>query len=184
MPDNAARTMRQGRAWIVRAMLLLVRGYSAEKNLWLTAPIWPVKHDKDTEACQDMNDKSKPALSLVTPQARHHSSRLDQIDRLIRAADDTEDVGYMARLLALCSLPRTDPGNRLQYKRGNGPYKLVIIAGGDTKLPFGHIPTLLHGSRRRWNSPFPSGSVRRCVRTQAVRVWSLCSELSDRPESP
>ena len=47
MPDNAARTMRQGRAWIVRAMLLLVRGYSAEKNLWLTVPIWPVKHDKD-----------------------------------------------------------------------------------------------------------------------------------------
>ena len=29
--------------------------------------------------------------------------------------------------------------------------------------------------------PFPSGSVRRCVRTQAVRVPSLCSELSGRP---
>ena len=36
---------------------------------------------------------------------------------------------------------------------------------------------LLHGSGRRWNSPFLSGSVRRCVRTQAVRVRSLCSEL-------
>ena len=32
--------------------------------------------------------------------------------------------------------------------------------------------------------PFPSGSVRRCVRTQAVRVRSLCSGLSDRPGSP
>ena len=50
MPDNAARTMRQGRAWIVRAILLLVRRYSAEKNLWFTAPIWPVKHDKNMEA--------------------------------------------------------------------------------------------------------------------------------------
>ena len=29
--------------------------------------------------------------------------------------------------------------------------------------------------------PFPSGSVRRCVRTQAVRVRSLCSELSGQP---
>ena len=29
--------------------------------------------------------------------------------------------------------------------------------------------------------PFPSGSVRRCVRTQAVRVRLLCSELSGRP---
>ena len=32
--------------------------------------------------------------------------------------------------------------------------------------------------------PFPSGSVRRCVRTQAARVRSLCSELSGRPGSP
>ena len=29
--------------------------------------------------------------------------------------------------------------------------------------------------------PFPSRSVRRCVRTQAVRVRSLCAELSGRP---
>ena len=50
MPDNAARTMRLRRAGIVRAMLLLVRGYNAAKNLCLTAPIWPVKHDKDMEA--------------------------------------------------------------------------------------------------------------------------------------
>ena len=58
MPDNAARTMRQRRAGIVRVMLLLVRAYNAAKNLWLTAPIWPVKHDKDMEACKDMNNKS------------------------------------------------------------------------------------------------------------------------------
>ena len=37
----------------------------------------------------------------------------------------------MARLMALCSLPRSNPGNRLQYKRVNGPYKLIMIAGGD-----------------------------------------------------
>ena len=49
----------------------------------------------------------------------------------------------MARLMALCSLPRTNPGNRLQYKRQNGPFKLIMIAGGDNKLPFGNIPRLL-----------------------------------------
>ena len=49
----------------------------------------------------------------------------------------------MARLMALCSLPRTNPGDRLQYKRVNGPYKLIIIAGGDNKLPFGNLPRLL-----------------------------------------
>ena len=129
MPDNAARMMRRGSAGIVRAILLRVRGYTAEKNLCLTAPIWPVKHDKDMEPCEDMNDKSKPALSLVTPQARHHYTRFDQVDLLVGASEEDADVGFMTRLLMLCSLPRTDPGNRHQYKRANGPYKLVMIVG-------------------------------------------------------
>ena len=143
MPDNAARTMRQRRAGIVRAMLLLVRGYSAAKNLWLTAPIWTVKHDKDMEACEDMNDKSKPALSLVTPQARHHYTRFDQVDQLVGASEADPNLGFMARMLALCCLPRTNPGNQHQYKRINGPYTLYIIAGGGNKLPYGNLPRLL-----------------------------------------
>ena len=49
----------------------------------------------------------------------------------------------MARMMVLCSLPRTNPGDRLQYKRVNGPYKLIMIAGGDNKLPFGNLPRLL-----------------------------------------
>jgi len=49
----------------------------------------------------------------------------------------------MTRMLTLCSLPRTDPGDRLQYVRRNGPYKLVMIAGGENKLPFGNLPRLL-----------------------------------------
>ena len=49
----------------------------------------------------------------------------------------------MGRTMALCSLPRSNPGNRLQYKRVNGPYKLIMIAGGDNKLPFGNLPRLL-----------------------------------------
>ena len=124
-------------------MLLLVRGYNAEKNLCLTAPIWPVKHDKDMEPWEDMNDKSKPALSLVTPQARHHYTRFDQVDQLVGASETDPEMGFMTRLLALCNLPRTNPGDRLQYKRVNGPYKLVMIAGADNKLPYGTIPRLL-----------------------------------------
>ena len=49
----------------------------------------------------------------------------------------------MARLMALCSLPRSNPGNRHQYKRQNGPFKLVMIAGADNKLPFGNLPRLI-----------------------------------------
>ncbi len=143
MPDNAARTMQQRQAGIVRAMLLLVRGYTAAKNLYLTAPIWPVKHDKDMEACEDMNDKSKPALSLVTPQARHHFTLFDQVDLLVGASEAAAELGFMTRLMALCSLPRTSPGDQLQYKRTNGPYHLYMIAGGGNKLPYGNLPRLL-----------------------------------------
>ena len=49
----------------------------------------------------------------------------------------------MARLLALCSLPRSNPGNRLQYKRVNGPFTLYMTAGGGNKLPYGNFPRLI-----------------------------------------
>ena len=49
----------------------------------------------------------------------------------------------MARLMALCSLPRTNPGRQLQYKRVNGPYTLIMTAVGQTGLPFGNLSRLL-----------------------------------------
>ena len=53
-------------------------------------------------------------------------------------------MGFMAWLMALCSLPRTNPpGNRLQYKRVNGPYTLYMNATASNKLPFGNLPRLL-----------------------------------------
>ena len=77
------------------------------------------------------------------PQALHHFTRFDQVNLLVEASEADPDTGFMVRLMALCSLPRTNPGNRLQYKRVNGPYKLVMIAGADNKLPFGNLPRLL-----------------------------------------
>ena len=55
----------------------------------------------------------------------------------------TPDLGFMGRLMALCSLPRTNPGRRLQYKRVNGPYTLIMTAVGQTGLPFGNLSRLL-----------------------------------------
>ena len=69
------------------------------------------------------------ALTPSAPQARHHFTRLDQIDQLVEASEADAELGFMARLLALCSLPRTNPGDRLQFKRANGPYKLIIGPG-------------------------------------------------------
>ena len=79
----------------------------------------------------------------LTPQARHHFTRFDQVDQLVGASEADPDLGFMARLLALCSLPRTNPGNRIRYKRANGPYTLYMTAGGDNKLPYGNLPRLI-----------------------------------------
>ena len=79
----------------------------------------------------------------LTPQARHHFTRFDQVDQLVGASEANPERGFMARMMALCSLPRTNPGNRLQYKRVNGPYKLIMYSSGETKLPFGNFPRLI-----------------------------------------
>ena len=78
-----------------------------------------------------------------TPQARHHFTRFNQVEQLVGANEADADLGFMARMMALCSLPRTNPGNRWRYIRQNGPYKLIMIAGGNTKLPYGNLPRLL-----------------------------------------
>ena len=94
------------------------------------------------DALSDL-DGPVPAIRDASPQALHHFTQVDQVDQLVTARETDPDLGFMARLLALCSLPRTNPGNRLQYVRQNGPYSLVMIAGGRNKLPFGNLPRLL-----------------------------------------
>ena len=88
-------------------------------------------------------DGPAKALHGTSPQARHHFTQADQVDQLVWASEVDADIGFMARLLALCSLPRSNPGNRLQYRRVNGPYTLIMTATGKHKLPFGNFPRLL-----------------------------------------
>ena len=83
------------------------------------------------------------AIREASPQALHHFTQADQVNQLVGASEAEADLGFMARMLVLCSLPRTNPGNRLQYKRVNGPYSLIMTAVGQTKLPFGNLPRLL-----------------------------------------
>ena len=80
----------------------------------------------------------------MSARARHHFTTLRQVNQLIEASEAEPDLGFMARLLALCSLPRTNPRDREKYIRRNGPYKLILHAGGDpARLPFGNLPRLL-----------------------------------------
>ena len=103
------------------------------------------------------------AIRDTSPQALHHFTRFDQVDQLVSASEADADLGFMGRTMALCSLPRTNPGNRLQYKRVNGPYTLIMTATGDHKLPYGNLPRLLMA----WLS------------TEAVRTQSRVLVLGD-----
>ena len=79
----------------------------------------------------------------ATPPARRGFTLADQVNQLVGASEADPDLGFMARMMVLCSLPRTNPGNRIRYIRQNGPYTLVMTAGGKSKLPFGNFPRLL-----------------------------------------
>ena len=85
------------------------------------------------------------ALDLTVSARRpaRHFTQLDQVNQLVEAGEAEPDIGFMARLLALCSLPRSNPGDRLQFTRVNGPYTLGMVAGLGNKLPYGNIPRLL-----------------------------------------
>ena len=83
------------------------------------------------------------AIRDASPQALHHFTQADQVNQLVEASETDPDLGFMARLLALCSLPRSNPGNRLQYKRVNGPFTLYMTASGGNKLPYGNLPRLI-----------------------------------------
>ena len=89
-----------------------------------------------------LDGKVKEALR-PSPHGVRHFTRLDQVDQLVGASEADPDMGFMVRLMALCSLPRSNPGNQLQCKRVNGPYTLIMSATGEYKLPFGNLPRLL-----------------------------------------
>ena len=66
-----------------------------------------------------------------TPQSRHHFTQADPI-------------GASWRERWRCAhCPAPNPGNRHQYKRANGPFQLVMVAGADNKLPYGNLPRLI-----------------------------------------
>ena len=102
------------------------------------------QRDELVPVAEVIADLSGPvqALREASPQAWHHFTRFDQVNQLVSASEADPDLGFMARMMVLCSLPRTNPGNRHQYKRQNGPYTLYMFAGRD-KLPYGNLPRLI-----------------------------------------
>ena len=94
------------------------------------------------EVCSGLGGPVKE-IRAASPQAMHHFTRFDQVNQLVEASEADPDMGFMARLLALCSLPRSNPGDQYQYQRVNGPYKLILSRTGLHKLPHGSNPRLI-----------------------------------------
>ena len=82
-------------------------------------------------------------FSRITRAATRAFTVADQVNQLAKASEADPDRGFMARTMALCSLPRSNPGNQHQYKRVNGPFMLGMVAGLDNKLPYGNLPRLI-----------------------------------------
>ena len=61
-----------------------------------------------------------PGVQVPARRRARHFTQLDQVTQLVAVRDADPDIGFMARLLALCSLPRSNPGKKLQYERVNG----------------------------------------------------------------
>ena len=103
------------------------------------------KRDGLVPAAEVLSGRGGPVTAIRddSPQARHSFTVADQVDRLVWASEAAPDRGFMARTMALCSLPRSNPGNRLQYKRVNGRYTLIMYSSGQYKLPFGNLPRLI-----------------------------------------
>ena len=67
------------------------------------------------------------AIRETPPPPQRGFTLADQVHQLVSASEADPDLGFMARTMALCSLPRTNPGNRLQYKRVNGPWPVLVV---------------------------------------------------------
>ena len=47
------------------------------------------------------------AIREASLEALHHFTQADQVNQLVGASEAEADLGFMARMLVLCSLPRT-----------------------------------------------------------------------------
>lgn len=84
------------------------------------------------------------SLSALTayPEETHYTQQ-GQIVQLFDIRNQAIDIGFIARLLTLATMPHSNPGDAENYTRINGDYKLVMRRGEDTKLPYGSYPRLV-----------------------------------------
>ena len=70
------------------------------------------------------------AIREATPQALHHFTQTDQVNQLVSASEADPDLGFMARMMALCSLPRTNPGKPASVQARQRPLQVDLESDG------------------------------------------------------
>ena len=95
------------------------------------------------EIRQSREHLGDPTPLPTTVQGAFHWDLADQVNALTDARLKKPERSFMLRMLALCSLPRIDPGDESVYIRTNGPFELVMSRGGRALLPYGNLPRLL-----------------------------------------
>ena len=70
----------------------------------------------------DLPGVQVPARREHAPQTRHHFTQLDQVTQLVGASEADAEIGFMARLLALCSSAAHQPR---QPERVHPPQRTV-----------------------------------------------------------
>ena len=83
-----------------------------------------------------IDDLDGPAIPSASPQARHHFTVADQVDRLVAASEADPDLGASWRGRWRCAAcPAPTPAIGIKYVRRNGPYTLVMSADGLLQAP-------------------------------------------------
>ena len=69
------------------------------------------KRDGLIPVAEVLSDLNGPVAAIrdTSPQALHHFTLADQVNQLVRASEADPERGFMARMMALCSLPPRQP---------------------------------------------------------------------------
>ena len=85
------------------------------------------------------------AIREASPQARHHFTLADQVDRLVAASEADPDLGFMARMMVLCSLPRTNPREPAPVQARQRPLQAHHVGHRGSQAPLRQSPPPLAG---------------------------------------
>ena len=61
-------------------------------------------HPESAERVEWTETRNPRAVREASPQALHHFTQADQVNQLVPASEADPDRGFMARMMALCSL--------------------------------------------------------------------------------